>query len=317
MKKMITAVLAVLLVLSLSLVSYARVVVRREETGNGYTEYYDDGSYLIYNARGDNYTFVDAHGHATQYDPEGGTFEYEVSDYPSDTGPAGNNKHTSKSSSTNEYIGDEITSAYWNYSNGTLTAHWNADHRSKATFTIILYRDGTRVQSKSSSGGSSINFTDIIANSGRTGNYYFVLRAKWPGGYSDETESDNFYVDSNRLNYMQNRSNGNYNTPGTSGNPNGGPGVANGPGSIAYGWQLQSNGTWKYLKPDGTYAANGWEYINNKWYAFYPNGIMRANEWILSAVNPHIWYYVGPQGDMLTNTTVNGWVINAAGECYY
>ena len=44
---------------------------------------------------------------------------------------------------------------------------------------------------------------------------------------------------------------------------------------------------------------------------------MVVNQWIQSTTNQHIWYYVGPDGRMVTNTVVNGWPINAAGECYF
>ena len=27
--------------------------------------------------------------------------------------------------------------------------------------------------------------------------------------------------------------------------------------------------------------------------------------------------YVGPDGKMATNTVINGWAVNAAGECWY
>ena len=63
--------------------------------------------------------------------------------------------------------------------------------------------------------------------------------------------------------------------------------------------------------------ANCWELVNGKWYSFDANGVMRANQWIRHTSNEHIWYYVGSDGAMVTNANINGWSINANGECWY
>ena len=54
---------------------------------------------------------------------------------------------------------------------------------------------------------------------------------------------------------------------------------------------------------------------NGKWYNFDGNGIMRANQWVRNTNNEHVWYYVGSDGAMVKNTTINGYFINANGEC--
>ena len=108
-------------------------------------------------------------------------------------------------------------------------------------------------------------------------------------------------------------------------------------GSYGTGWRSVGS-NWKYVRGDGQYAISRWELINGKWYYFdqaanmaksawiqtdgkwyYLNsdGAMAVNQWIISKTNSHIWYYVGADGAMAVNTVVNGWVINAAGECYY
>ena len=81
------------------------------------------------------------------------------------------------------------------------------------------------------------------------------------------------------------------------------------------GW-INNNGTWKYKRPNGTYASNCWEQVNGKWYSFDGNGNMRANQWIRHTTNEHLWYYVGSDGAMVKNTTIGGYFINANGECY-
>ena len=42
---------------------------------------------------------------------------------------------------------------------------------------------------------------------------------------------------------------------------------------------------------------------------------MRANQWVRNTNNEHVWYYVGNDGAMVTNTSINGYSINANGEC--
>ena len=81
------------------------------------------------------------------------------------------------------------------------------------------------------------------------------------------------------------------------------------------GWQ-NVNGTWKYKRSNGSYATNCWEQVNGKWYSFDNNGNMRTSQWVRHTTNEHLWYYVGPDGAMMKNTTIGGYVINANGECF-
>lgn len=87
------------------------------------------------------------------------------------------------------------------------------------------------------------------------------------------------------------------------------------PTSSSSGWQC-NNGVWKYKRTNGTFASNCWEQVNGKWYSFDGNGNMRANQWVRNTTNEHVWYYVGNDGAMVKNTTVDGYFINASGECY-
>ena len=145
-----------------------------------------------------------------------------------------------------------------------------------------------------------MNFTNAIANSGRTGDYYFTVKGKWSGGYTDEQESDSLTVDGNRMALIQGRVNAD-NTP--SGN------------SSSTGW-IWNNGVWQYKRPNGSLAVNCWEQVTGKWYCFDASGNMRSNQWVRNTNNEHLWYYVGSDGAMVTNTSVNGYTINANGECW-
>ena len=300
-------------------------------TGNGAVVRMDDGSRIEYNARGGSITIYDTRGNVvdTEYDVQLTESEFKELFYT----PSSSSR---SSSSSSKYWGSEINDCYWGASNSRFIAHWDADYQSSGKYTVTLYRDGRKVTSKSSKGGKSVDFTEAIANANKTGDYYFHVKASWGSGITDEDDSDSVYVDSSALSRI--RSNSSSSSSGSStgaAGPGGTPGTVLGPAGNN-GWQQFGN-TWKYQKSPGVYAANAWELINGKWYYFDGAGYMAANQWvqtdawyyvgndgdmlvnqwIQSKTDTHIWYYVGGDGRMVTNTVVNGWPINAAGECYF
>ncbi len=94
------------------------------------------------------------------------------------------------------------------------------------------------------------------------------------------------------------------------------------------GWKL-SGGLWWYQNADGTYPASMWKSIGNAWYYFdaagwmktgwvhdgygwyymEPSGAMKTG-WLLYNGN---WYYLNESGTMVTNTVVDGCIINGDG----
>lgn len=60
-------------------------------------------------------------------------------------------------------------------------------------------------------------------------------------------------------------------------------------------WKKDTKGYW-YEIEDGSYTANSWKKIENKWYYFDSNGYMKTNSWIWK-------YYVGKDGAMLISAT--------------
>ena len=327
---------AILFALSLTQLAFAD---RYSSTGNGAVVYYDDGSRVEYNARGSSISFYDSRGSLVDESYAQLTeSEFKALYY------SGSSSRSSSRSSTrsNKYDGARIDDAYWSRNSSAYIARWEADYQSSAKYTVTLYRDGHKVTSKTSNGGKSVDFSSDIANANKVGDYYFTVKAKWGSGssHTDSCDSDYAYVDYNTLNSLRQR-HGSSSSGSSSGavsnaaGPGGSPATVQGPGANV-GWQ-NYGGTWKYMRPNGTYAVSCWELVNGKWYyfdgagnmaanqwiqtdAWYylgPDGDMQVNQWIQSKTNTHIWYYVGGDGRMVTNTTVNGWPINAAGECYY
>lgn len=67
------------------------------------------------------------------------------------------------------------------------------------------------------------------------------------------------------------------------------------------GWNKDDRGWW-YADSATTYYKSRWAKIKGKWYYFDEEGYMRANSWETDAGGDS--YFVGPEGDMLTNMVV-------------
>jgi len=74
------------------------------------------------------------------------------------------------------------------------------------------------------------------------------------------------------------------------------------------GWNIYKN-NWYYLKSNYL-LSNGWEDLNGKWYYFDESGIMKS-DWI--KINNQ-WYYLYPNGELATNTTIDGYAIDSDGR---
>lgn len=61
-------------------------------------------------------------------------------------------------------------------------------------------------------------------------------------------------------------------------------------------WKTSPSGWW-YQNDDGTYLADGWQWIDEKYYYFNKDGYMAANTWIDN-------YYVGEDGAWIPDMTI-------------
>lgn len=72
-------------------------------------------------------------------------------------------------------------------------------------------------------------------------------------------------------------------------------------------WIWDDKGGWWYRHADGSWTANGWEWIDGAWYYFNADGYMCTGWLQLGAT----WYWLGSDGKMVAN----GWAwVN--GRCY-
>ena len=78
---------------------------------------------------------------------------------------------------------------------------------------------------------------------------------------------------------------------------------------MATGWK-KLNGTWYYLKSDGTMMRNGWLKIKGKWYYFDSDGAMAGKGW--HKINGN-YYYMYSSGEMAADAWIDGYYVNASG----
>ena len=79
-------------------------------------------------------------------------------------------------------------------------------------------------------------------------------------------------------------------------------------GYMQKGW-LKDGDDWYYLDTDNGQMQEGWSKINNKWYYFEESGLFKKG-WI---EYKGLWYYLDANGEMVTNTTIDGFNINQDG----
>lgn len=78
------------------------------------------------------------------------------------------------------------------------------------------------------------------------------------------------------------------------------------------GWVELGNGNWDYYDANGN-VYTGWVAAGSNWY-YVSNGHMLRNTWVAKDATGAVWYYLGTDGAMVSNTVVDGYAINANGE---
>ncbi len=80
-------------------------------------------------------------------------------------------------------------------------------------------------------------------------------------------------------------------------------------GTVTPGWEQQADGTYRYLKPDGTYVSGGWLNVDDSQYYMDENGIMLAD-----TITPD-GYYVNSSG--AKTSYIPGWFQEEDGSWRY
>ena len=197
-----------------------------------------------------------------------------------------------------------IDAAYWYTSNHKAVAYWDKA-TDKTNYKVQLYRKTSssykKVGSIKSTSSDHYDFSSDIVSEG-AGTYYFTVYPS-KGGKDYMEGSNSITIGTNGTLTIEELKNGTSTTTTTSGGP-----------GTAIGWHRAADGVrWWYQESNTTYSANKWMYINNKWYHFDANGYMQTG-WFQNTATDNKWYYLDPtNGDMVTNTVIDGYRIGADG----
>ena len=233
-----------------------------------------------------------------------------------------------------------IGGASWDTGSKALATWDEAEDKTK--YKVQLFKGNKKIGSNNSTSSAKYDFTKLIIDNG-AGSYSFkVYPLKGGPDMSIQSEAETFDADT-IAEYKKSRSNTTSLNPSTNTSNTANTSTSNG------GW-YQSNNSWYYRKPDGTHATN-WFMVNNHWYYFDANGIMQTgwitdskgfryylnqpngdmpvgwalinNKWYYFEESglykkgwieyKGLWYYLDANGEMVTNTTVDGYNINADG----
>lgn len=230
-----------------------------------------------------------------------------------------------------------ISDASWDVGDKAY-ATWD-EPEDKTKYKVQLFKGNKKVSSNISTSSEKYDFTKQIIDNG-SGSYTFKV---YPlkGGSAMIVTSPAEYFDSETVSafkkHKSNTTSNNNSNNSTSNNPSGGTNWYQTNGSWHYrkpdsynatGWYLvnnlwylfdangnmqtgwiENNGYRYYLRPSNGDMATGWELIDNKWYYFDESGLYKTG-WI---EYKGAWYYLSANGDMVTNTTIDGYNINQDG----
>lgn len=210
--------------------------------------------------------------------------------------------------------------AYWK-ENTRGTARWEKPSSGgTGKYEVVLRRGSSKVHTVETT-GTSYNFYPYMTTEGT---YSFRVRTiaksnadENYGKNSDWVESDEIYI------AKEDVSDGSGRTDDVSSSPT---------GNTRTGWQYLDN-YWYYYYPDGTYQKNSWLKVNDRWYLFQGDGKMlrgwqkKGNHtyflaesgemqvgWLQSAGR---WYYFNPTPDNYEGAMFrNSWA-NVNGRLYY
>ena len=170
------------------------------------------------------------------------------------------------------------------------TAKWSVEGWA-SKYQVELYRDGTRVCSKTTT-SRSFSFSSYMSRGDN--DYFFKVRAynSNSGFWSDWEQSDEKEIRSNDPDDQDN-----WTGPGVVPViiPGGQPVVP----STAGRW-MKANNRWRYVFANGAYATNTWLNLSNKWYFFDTSSYM-VTGWLNDKGKT---YFLGADGAMVTGAVI-------------
>lgn len=168
-------------------------------------------------------------------------------------------------------------------------ATWSAA-QGAVSYDLYLYRDTKAVGSKKITTETTYDFGTAML---KEGEYYYRVR-----GVGTDSSKPGVFLDSETFYRKADDGTGTASTQ-----------KLNNSAAPAGTWLMNETGWW-WQRTDGTWPANQWELIADKWY-FFNEGGYRTSGWVNWK---ELWYYMGPEGDMWINCqTPDGYTVNADG----
>lgn len=172
-------------------------------------------------------------------------------------------------------------------------ATWSAA-QGAVNYEVYLYRDSKAVGSKKVTAETTYDFGTAML---KEGEYYYRVR-----GVGTDSSKPGTFMDSEIFYRKADDGTGTASTQKLNNSTSN--------ATVSAGSWLMNETGWWWQRPDGTWPANQWELIGEKWY-FFNEGGYRTSGWVNWK---ELWYYMGPEGDMWVNCqTPDGHTVNADG----
>lgn len=222
-----------------------------------------------------------------------------------------------------------VSDVYFDVADDRILVGWTVGD-SKCSYTVQLYSSKDFKAKNKVGNASTVSYsaelcdvTEKILKKG-SGTYYAVVTCKKKprdsSSYASAWTKES--ISSDDLSTIRSKRKTTEATESSSTSGSGVHGVNGGPGistnssasNSASGWGALSDGKWAYIRADGT-RATGWYETSGKWYYSDAEGVMSASAWIHSETEANVWYYVGEDGAMLTDsTTPDGYKVDSEGK---
>lgn len=218
--------------------------------------------------------------------------------------------------------------AYWK-DNSKGTARWEEpEEGGTGRYEVVLRKGSTKIHSVETT-SRSYNFYPYMT---KAGTYTFRVRTIAKTTREEDYGESSEWVESEEI-YLAKEDVSDGSGQSSSGGNSSGPGTSAGPtGNTRVGWQYINN-YWYYYYPDGSWQKDGWAAVNGKWYLFQSDGKMLtgwqnrnnqtyyladSGEMVIGWVkwNNH-WYYMNPTQDAYVGCMLKNRWADVAGMSYY
>jgi glucan-binding YG repeat protein len=205
----------------------------------------------------------------------------------------------------------------WDVTDSHATVYWDVGD-GKTQYKVQIYSSSSLSSSYKVGTARTVSYsagqadvTALIIDHG-SGTFYAKVTCVKDTSLSEVSEGE--YIDYDQITTLRKNYKGSTSTTNSGTVSTNGTSTSSTPSAGNAKWVQNADGTWYYITSAGSKAV-GWLQINGKWYYFDSGNIMAAKKWIPSASEAGVWYYLGENGDMQTDTTIDDlYTVDAEGK---